>query len=124
MLLPSCIQNSRCKKKVANSIGECERCGGCRIAELLDLADQYGCRTAVATGGRLAMKLAGEEHIEAVVAIACEKELREGLKGVFPKPALGIINSRPNGPCKDTEVKVEEVEKAIKYLTRGAAEKA
>ncbi len=88
------------------------------MADILDLAEKHGCRAAVATGGRLAMHLAKQDHIEAVIAVACEKELQEGLKGVFPKPALGVINIRPNGPCKDTDVEVEEVEKTIIYLTR------
>ncbi len=84
------------------------------MADVLRTADRYGCRAAVAAGGRLAMQLAKQEDIKAIIAIACEKELQEGLKGVFPKPALGIINIRPNGPCRDTDVSVEEVEKAIR----------
>jgi hypothetical protein len=54
--------------------------------------------------------------VDAVVAVACEKELQEGLKGVFPKPALGVINLRPNGPCVDTKVDLEELEETIRWF--------
>jgi hypothetical protein len=60
----------------------------------------------------------GGDDIHAVVAIACEKELQEGMGGVFPKPGLGIINIRPHGPCTDTDVDLEEVEEAIKWFLR------
>ena len=119
ILLPSCLQSSGCIRKLANSVDECERCGKCSVAGILELAERYGCRTAMATGGRLAMKLARKPEIKAVVAVACEKELQQGLRGVFPKPALGIINIRPNGPCRDTDVELDQVEGAIRYLTSG-----
>ncbi len=117
ILLPSCLQNSECTQKVANSTDLCLRCGRCKIADIMNLADRFGCRVAVATGGRLAMELAGRDHVRAIIAVACEVELKEGLKGVFPKPALGIVNIRPNGPCKDTDVVVEKIENALKLLT-------
>ena len=85
---------------------------------MIELAEEYGARCAVATGGRLALELARGEDIRCVIAIACEKELQEGMKGIFPKPGLGIINLRPNGPCKDTDVDLEELEKALKWILR------
>jgi hypothetical protein len=72
----------------------------------------------VATGGRLALELAKAEGVKAIVAVACEKELQAGLTGVFPKPSLGIINLRPHGPCRDTDVDLGEVEEAIAWLLR------
>lgn len=116
ILLPSCLQNSECTQNVSTSIGNCLRCGKCKIADILNLSDKYECHVAVAKGGRLAMKLAKRKHIKAIIAVACEVELEEGLKGVFPKPALGVINIRPHGPCKDTDVRVEEVEGALRFL--------
>ncbi len=118
ILLPSCLQNSECRQKITNSVEECTGCGRCKTSAIIELARRYGCHVAVATGGRLAMELAKQDQIRAIVAVACEKELQQGLKGVFPKPALGIINIRPNGPCKDTDVNLEEIEKAINYFIR------
>ncbi|MFO8007639.1 MAG: DUF116 domain-containing protein [Candidatus Brocadiia bacterium] len=118
ILVPSCLQCSECKQKITNDINECLRCGRCKIKDVLELSERYGTRCAVATGGRLALKMAKEDSVRAVVAIACEQELKEGMISVFPKPNLGIINIRPHGPCTDTDVDLEEVEEAIRYFLR------
>jgi len=118
ILLPSCLQRSECKQKVTNDVRECLRCGRCKMKDILELADRHGVRCAVATGGRLALKLARDEGVKAVLAIACEKELQEGMLAMFPKPALGVINLRPHGPCTDTDVDLADVEEALAWLLR------
>ena len=118
ILIPSCLQNSECKQKITNDIAECRRCGRCKVKDIIGLSEKYGARCAVATGGRLALSLAKADAIKAIVAVACEKELQAGLMGVFPKPSLGIINLRPHGPCRDTDVDLAEVEAAITYFLR------
>ena len=114
LLLPVCMQRGACPQNVVEDINECKLCGQCPIKDMVELSRKYGTQCAIATGGRLAVKLAGQDNVKGIVAIACEKELQEGLKAVFPKPALGVINIRPHGPCKDTQVDVDEVEKAIR----------
>ncbi len=121
VLLPSCLQNSQCTRNVRRDVHECARCGRCKVKDIVDLCDEYGVHCAVATGGRLALKLARQEGIKAVVAIACEKELREGITALFPKPGIGVINIRPHGPCTDTDVDMDDVEDAILYLLRDSA---
>ena len=118
VLVPSCLQRSDCPQRITNDIKDCRRCGRCKIKDVIELTEKYGTRCAVATGGRLALEMALSDDIHAVVAIACEKELQEGMGGVFPKPGLGIINIRPHGPCTDTDVDLEEVEEAIKWFLR------
>ena len=118
LLVPSCLQCSECRQKITNDIAECQRCGRCKVKDMVELAEKYGVRAAVATGGRLALEMARQADIKAVVAIACEKELMEGMTAVFPKPGLGVINIRPHGPCKDTDVDLAEVEKALAWLLR------
>ena len=118
VLLPSCLQNSDCTEKVRQDVNECRRCGRCKVKDMVELCEKYGVRCAVATGGRLALQMATDPSVKAVVAIACEKELLEGLRGLFPKPSLGVINMRPNGPCVDTDVNVEDAEKAIAWFLR------
>ena len=117
LLIPTCLQRTECPRNVNADVENCERCGQCKLDAVLDISDRYGTRRAVATGGRLALSLAQDDDIDGVVAIACEKELQEGLWGVFPKPALGVINLRPNGPCRDTDVDLEAVEEAIRALS-------
>ncbi len=118
ILTPSCLQRSDCPQKITNDINECRRCGRCKVKDLIELGEKYGVRCAVATGGRLALELAQQDRVKAVLAIACEKELQEGMFGMFPKPGLGIINVRPHGPCTDTDVDLAEVEEALKWLLR------
>jgi len=118
VLVPSCLQNSKCPQKVTNDVNECRRCGQCKLKDIIELAEKHGARCAVATGGQLALTLARDSSVRAIVAVACEKELQAGLLGAFPKPALGIINVRPHGPCRDTDVDLAQVEEAIGWLLR------
>lgn len=118
ILVPSCLQSSECELRLTNDIAKCRRCGRCKVKDVVELAERLGTRCAIATGGRLALQLAQEDRIKAVVAVACEKELQEGLRAVFPKPAIGIINLRPHGPCKDTDVDLAELEEAVRWLLR------
>ena len=32
-----------------------------------------------------------------------------GINDVYPLPAVGVLNIRPNGPCYNTRVDVEEI---------------
>jgi hypothetical protein len=119
LLFPSCLQYSECPEAIRADLANCKRCGRCGVKDLLELAEEYGTQVAVATGGRLALQRVKAEDVKAVVAVACEKELQEGMKGAFPKPVLGVVNLRPHGPCKDTEVDVDEVRGAIEWFLRG-----
>ncbi len=118
LLVPMCLQNSQCTQKIANDINECRRCGRCKVKDLVELSEKYGTQRLVATGGRVALEVAKKKGVRAVIAIACEKELQGGMTAVFPKPSLGIINIRPHGPCKDTDVDLEQVGKAIRWMLR------
>ena len=121
ILIPSCLQNSQCTRKVRIDPANCRRCGDCRVGDIVGLAEEYGVRAACATGGRLALELVKDKSVRAIVAVACEKELSGGIIGAFPKPVLAVSNARPNGPCKDTTVDIEEVRKAVEYFLIGAS---
>ncbi|MDI6641386.1 MAG: DUF116 domain-containing protein [Elusimicrobiota bacterium] len=73
----------------------------------------------VATGGRLAKRWVRELKPDFIVAVACERELSEGISAVYPLPVVGIPNIRPYGPCLNTTVDISMVETVIeKYLRR------
>jgi len=116
VLLPSCLQWSGCKQNVRTDVANCQRCGRCQVGEVLKEADAFGVEVAMATGGELALQRARAEHVRAIVAVACAKELRAGLLGVWPKAVLAIENQRPNGPCTDTRVQVAEVVSALEFF--------
>lgn len=113
ILLPHCIQKYDCRYKVTSEIDNCRRCGQCDIDDLLQLKDKYGCHLAVATGGTLARKLIKELRPKAIVAVACERDLTSGIQDTYPLPVRGVTNIRPEGPCVNTLVDVDKVEKAI-----------
>jgi len=113
ILFPHCIQYSKCPQKITLDLGECKRCGKCKVKNLIELAEKYGVQIAVASGGRVALQRVKSEEIRGVVAVACEKELRIGLMAAMPKAIMAVPNLRPHGYCKDTDVTMEEVEKEI-----------
>jgi hypothetical protein len=118
LLFPHCLQNSKCAQNISSDLKLCKRCGKCKVKDVLELAEEIGVQCAVATGGRLAVERVKEDRVHAVVAVACEKELSQGIKGAFPKAILAVPNLRPKGPCKDTDVNLAEVRKAIQWLLR------
>lgn len=95
---------------------ECLNCGECNVSELLKLRETYGVQCYMARGGREALNYVRGKEVDAVVAVACEKELVDGIRASFPKPVLAVTNRRLNGPCKDTCVDIPAVEEALKSI--------
>lgn len=113
LLMPHCIQNSRCKYRLTYNIDNCKRCGQCALAGLLDLRDKYGVNLAVATGGTIARRIVVQHRPKLIIAVACERDLASGIQDTYPIPVYGILNTRPFGPCLDTDVSLDRVEWAI-----------
>lgn len=113
LLMPHCIQNSRCKFRLTYDIDNCKRCGDCALAGLLDLRDKYGVKLAVATGGTIARRIVVQHRPKLIIAVACERDLASGIQDTHPLPVYGILNARPFGPCLDTDVPLDKVEWAI-----------
>ncbi|NPA24844.1 MAG: DUF116 domain-containing protein [Deltaproteobacteria bacterium] len=118
LLLPHCLQQADCQRRVTTSIDNCLECGKCNIDPLKKLARAYGVRIAVATGGTLARKIVRDHRPQIIVAVACERDLTSGIHDTFPLPVYGILNQRPEGPCWNTRVEVEEVENALRTFLR------
>jgi hypothetical protein len=112
----SCLQLQTCTQNIKESIFNCERCGKCQIKEIAELAEKYDVKTQILSGGALACKFVKEVKPDVVLAIACENELISGIQSVAPFPVFGIINERPEGPCRNTRVKIESIKEAIEYF--------
>ncbi len=119
ILLPHCLQNSDCKIKITNNIDNCRGCGKCKIGELKELASEYNAIIKVASGGTLARKYILENKPKGVIAVACERDLSMGIHDTGILPVLGVLNIRPNGPCFNTDVDVEEVQDALIMMSKG-----
>lgn len=119
LLLPHCLQNQSCGVKITSDIYNCKRCGKCDISSLIELSDELGIKPMVVTGGTAARAKLAKLKPSAVVSVACERDLASGIKDVENLPVIGVINLRPNGPCCNTHVDVEEVRAAVSnFLVR------
>jgi len=116
LLVPHCLQITSCGRNVIHDIDQCAHCGQCNVTEILKIRDKYGIQCSIASGGRQAIAMVRDSSVRTVVAVACEKELSDGILAAFPKPVVAIPNERPEGPCKNTRVNMESAEKAIQAL--------
>jgi len=118
VLLSRCLQRSACDAKVTEGVANCRRCGQCTVARFADLAERTGVQVFMATGGRQAAARAAEPAVRAIVAVACEKELRAGIFAALPKAVLAQTIEWPCGACKDTTVSFDRVEGAVRWFLR------
>jgi len=114
ILLPHCLQNHDCAVRITGNVQNCKSCGKCKIKELAALSEKYHVHVAVATGGTLARKIVVEKRPKIIIAVACERDLTSGIQDAYPIPVFGVFNRRPFGPCYDTDVNIDLVEKGLK----------
>jgi hypothetical protein len=116
LLLPHCLRPSNdCPGKMTKQGMNCEGCTitDCAIYQLRSTADEMGYGgVCVAPGGRLAIRFLLQHQPAAVIAIACDKELEEGIEAVAQTEWEGeqpIVVTFPlsEDGCVDTVVDVE-----------------
>ena len=113
LLMPHCLQYNECKVKITGNVENCQRCGMCEIKELVELADKNNVKLSVATGGTIARRIVVENKPEVIIASACERDLTSGIQDSYPIPVYGILNQRPQGPCRNTQVDMSEIKGAM-----------
>ena len=113
LLMPHCLQNSRCDMRLTYDIENCKRCGKCPITGLLELRDRYGVHLAIATGGTIARRIVVQKRPGIIIAVACYRDLSSGIQDAYPLPVFGVLNERPHGPCLDTTVPLGNLEAAL-----------
>lgn len=116
ILTPHCLQNSDCNVKVTGNSNHCKRCGKCDIQTLVELSEKYAIPLVVATGGTLARKAIEDRRPKVIFAVACERDLAAGIYDIQTIPVVGVLNNRPNGPCYNTTIDVNAIEKEIADL--------
>lgn len=114
LLMPHCLQNSDCGIKLTYDVRKCARCAKCPIEQLIALSDKYGIDLAIASGGSIARSIIVRKRPKLILAVACERDLASGVQDIYPLPAFGVMNTRPFGPCINTQVSLQELEKAIR----------
>ena len=116
LLLPHCLHKQSCPRNVMHSLDECRQCGQCSVGALTGVRDDFGVVACVAGGGRQALAFVRKPEVKVVVAVACDKELVQGIRAAFPKPVLAVSNQTPEGSCVNTVVDPAVVVKAIDTL--------
>jgi hypothetical protein len=120
LLLPHCLRHSKTCKATYDGEGlQCVKCDvNCSVNRLKEAALKYGYKgICIAPGGKLAIKYVKTKQPSAVIAVACDKELLEGvqaIKGLCSEinPTIVIIPLTRDG-CIDTVVDDEEALKTI-----------
>ena len=113
ILLPHCLQNHECTVRITGNVEHCKGCGRCKIKDLVEISKRYNIPISVATGGTLARRIVVEKKPDIIIGVACERDLTSGIQDSYPIPVYGILNQRPFGPCYDTDVDLDLVEKGI-----------
>jgi uncharacterized protein len=113
IMLPHCLQNDDCSYRITKNILNCKICGKCVICELVDLYEKTKIPVKIVSGGTFARKLVKEIRPDIIIACACENDLSSGIYDSYPFLVWGILNKRPNGPCVNTTVDVEDIKKIL-----------
>ena len=117
LLMPHCLQVDKCEIRLTHNVRNCKQCGKCGIKDLIGVSDRTGIELFIASGGNLARRIVKETRPEAIIAVACERDLSSGIADVYPMPVYGVSNERPCGPCLNTRVDLSKVEEAIGLLS-------
>lgn len=117
LLMPHCLQVDKCEIRITTDVHNCKGCGRCEIKDLVEICDKYELELHIATGGNLARRVVSDVRPDAIIAVACERDLSSGIVDVYPMPVYGVSNERPCGPCLNTKVDISKVENAIALLT-------
>lgn len=84
-----------------------------------ELTEKYKVTSFTATGGSSARQMIKKVKPDAIIGVACERDLIAGMSDTPGSiTVVGIPNKRPFGPCKDTAIDTEALENTIKFLLK------
>jgi hypothetical protein len=119
LVFPHCLQDWECRHRINADIHNCRACGNCDIPQLIELGDRYKVAMSLVGGGTAARRAVYDHMPRLTIAVACERDMISGIRDAMPLPLWGILNERPNGPCRNTKVNVARVEETLKMLLDG-----
>lgn len=118
LLLPHCLRPPEgCPGKMTREGLDCRDCSraDCKILQIIRAAASIGyTNICVAPGGRLAVRRVAETRPELIVAVACDKELEEGVAAVNSmgwegEAPLVIQVPLSRDGCVETDVDMDRV---------------
>jgi len=87
--------------------------------EIKKLSHEFNIPAHIATGSAMALELVKKYNPKCILAVACSRELVQGMAGVFPRKVYAIENEWPEGACKNTNVDIAKVRNVIEELCVG-----
>jgi hypothetical protein len=89
--------------------------------QVIERVNGRAVQIVTAAGGEEARKAIRQHHPSLILAVACERDLISGIKDVAEKiPVLAIPNKRPEGPCKNTNFHLTDLDEALKFIADSA----
>jgi len=89
VLLPQCLRAKDCPAEIGNYGYECQQCGKCSVAKIIQLTKNLGYNGVfIMPGGSLAKKIMLELKPKASLGVACYKEL---VMGSYLCEKVGVI---------------------------------
>ena len=89
IMLPQCLRAKDCPAEMGKYGYECQQCGRCSVAKIMQLTKDLGYKGAfILPGGSLAQKIILEVKPKASLGVACSKEL---VLGSYLCEKMGIV---------------------------------
>ena len=93
--------------------------------QVIERVNGKAVQVVTAAGGEEARKAIKEHKPSLILAVACERDLISGIRDVAERiPVLAIPNKRPEGPCKNTHLRLDALDDALKFITGVAGKTA
>jgi hypothetical protein len=92
---------------------------------LLEKVNGDALKVLTVAGGEEAREAIRELRPTLILALACERDLMSGIKDVADRvPVLAIPNKRPEGPCKNTDFSLEELDEVLRFIRESRCRKS
>jgi len=116
VLLPHCIQLSRCKAGILDDLQACYDCGLCPVGDYMNAALLNRWEGRITNRSHKAYREAREYRPDLVVAVSCTDRLLKGLTKMPEIPCYVIPLSLPHAMCVDTDFSVPHLFAAMETL--------
>jgi hypothetical protein len=82
--------------------------------QIMGICSRYKVIVKIAGGGEIARKYVRQYTPDAVIGVACERDLVSGIQDVSRRiPVIGIPNIRPDGPCISTHIEYNVLKETL-----------
>ena len=118
ILLPHCIQWSRCRAEILDDLGACYDCDKCSVGDFMHAALAGRWESRITNRSHKAYREAREYSPDLIVAVSCTDRLLKGLIKLPETPAYVIPLSLAHGMCVDTDFSVPHLMAAMECLVQ------